>query len=117
METMRRYLFEASLMFVFFSAMLLLLSFCNANCYAYQMLRENLRNQSFEARLGEQYAAVTKGVRNFAGNFDGCTASGMGEKTTGGENGKGVEGDIAAAFLRGNLYGRSLYQRKLSALQ
>lgn len=53
METMKRYLSGVFFMFVFFSAALLLFSFCNANCCAYQMLRENLKNQSFEARISE----------------------------------------------------------------
>lgn len=53
METMKKYLSGVFFMFVFFSAMLMLFSFCNANCYAYRMLRENLKNQSFEARIGE----------------------------------------------------------------
>ena len=53
METVKRYLSGVLLLAAFLSATMLLFSFCNANCRAYQMLRENLKNQSFEAGAGE----------------------------------------------------------------
>lgn len=53
METVKRYLSGVLLLIAFLSATMLLFSFCNANCRAYQMLRENLKNQSFEAEARE----------------------------------------------------------------
>lgn len=53
METVKKYLSGAFLLLVFLSATVTLFSFCNANRHAYQVLRENLKNQFFEAEEGE----------------------------------------------------------------
>lgn len=53
MGTIRKYLSGMFLLFAFLSAVTLLFSFYSANCYAYQILRESLKNQSFEAGASE----------------------------------------------------------------
>lgn len=48
MEIVKRYLIGAFLLLVFLSAMTLLISFSDANCRAYRLMRNNLKSQSFE---------------------------------------------------------------------